>query len=104
MQQYNNQMLNTISEFVYLPRLTFQFGCHRFRYLNILTDFVDAEVFLIDGDSLLLELLGERSLDWSNGGQFLHLTYLFERFLQYFADKGQKISRVDLFFGCGTAF
>lgn len=43
---------------------------------------------MIDGDSLLLELLGEESLDWSHGGQFLHLTYLMERFLQYFTDKG----------------
>ena len=59
------------------------------RHLNILTDFVDAEIFLIDGDSLLLELLGEKTLDWSNGGQFLHLTYLLERFLQYFTDKGK---------------
>lgn len=58
------------------------------RHINILTDFVDAEIFLIDGDSLLLELLGEESLDWSHGGQFLHLTYLLERFLQYFTDKG----------------
>ncbi|XP_068713426.1 probable ATP-dependent RNA helicase DDX60 isoform X5 [Montipora foliosa] len=57
-------------------------------YINILTDFVDAEIFMIDGDSLLFELLGEASLDWSNGGQFLHLTYLLERFLQYFTDKG----------------
>lgn len=53
-----------------------------------MTDFVDAEIFLIDGDSLLLDLLGERSLDWRNGGQFLHLTYLVERFLQHFTDKG----------------
>ena len=53
-----------------------------------MTDFVDAEIFLIDGDSLLLELLGERSLDWNHGGQFLHLSYLLERFLQYFTDKG----------------
>ncbi|XP_068713439.1 probable ATP-dependent RNA helicase DDX60 isoform X2 [Montipora foliosa] len=57
-------------------------------HINILTDFVDAEIFMIDGDSLLFELLGERILDWSNGGQFLHLTYLLERFLQYFTDKG----------------
>lgn len=57
-------------------------------YINILTDFVDAEIFLIDGDSLLLELLGEQTLDWSNGGQFLHLTYLLERFLQHFTNKG----------------
>lgn len=56
--------------------------------MNILTDFADAEIFMIDGDSLLLELLVEQSLDWSNGGQFLHLTYLLERFLQYFTDKG----------------
>ncbi|KAK2572326.1 putative ATP-dependent RNA helicase DDX60 [Acropora cervicornis] len=58
------------------------------RRLNILTDFVDAEIFIIDGDSLLFELLGEESLDWSHGGQFLHLIYLLERFLQHFTDKG----------------
>ncbi|PFX17719.1 putative ATP-dependent RNA helicase DDX60 [Stylophora pistillata] len=63
---------------------------HRVRpqYINILTDFVDAEIFLIDGDSLLLELLCENSLDWQHGGEFLHLTYLVERFLKFFTDKG----------------
>ena len=59
-----------------------------YRHLNILTDFVDAEIFMIDGDSLLFEILGEESLDWSHGGQYLHLTYLLERFLQYFREKG----------------
>ena len=59
-----------------------------FRKVNIMTDFVDAEIFLIDGDSLLLDLLGDWSLDWRNGGQFLHLIYLVEQFLQYFTDKG----------------
>ncbi|CAH3109024.1 unnamed protein product [Pocillopora meandrina] len=58
------------------------------RFVNILTDFADAEIFLIDGDSLLLEIIGEKSLDWNNGGQFLHLTYLTERFLQKFTEKG----------------
>ena len=58
------------------------------RFVNILTDFADAEIFLIDGDSLLLEIVGEKSLDWNNGGQFLHLTYLTERFLQKFTEKG----------------
>ena len=58
------------------------------RFVNILTDFSDAKIFLIDGDSLLLEILGEESLDWSNGGQFLHLAYLTERFLQTFTEKG----------------
>ena len=53
-----------------------------------MTDFVDAEIFLIDGDSLLLDILGDWSLDWRNGGQFLHLIYLVEQFLQYFTDKG----------------
>ena len=58
------------------------------RSINILTDFADAEIFLIDGDSLLLEVLSEKSLDWSSGGQFLHLIYLAERFLQNFTEKG----------------
>ncbi|KAM7443056.1 putative ATP-dependent RNA helicase ddx60 [Porites harrisoni] len=77
-----------ISKFVY--SINERFYGHRVAPLrvNIMTDFVDAEIFLIDGDSLLLDLFGERRLDWSNGGQFLHLTYLVERFLQYFTDKG----------------
>ncbi|PFX17720.1 putative ATP-dependent RNA helicase DDX60 [Stylophora pistillata] len=58
------------------------------KFVNVLTDFADAEIFLIDGDSLLLEILGEKSLDWNSGGQFLHLTYLTERFLQTFTEKG----------------
>ncbi|KAJ7386933.1 hypothetical protein OS493_003891 [Desmophyllum pertusum] len=65
--------MSYVSENFYRKKVTPQ-------HINILTDFVDAEIFLIDGDSLLLELLGEKSLDWSHGGQFLHLTYLLERF------------------------
>lgn len=31
-------------------------------------DFVDVEIFMIDGDFLFFEFFGEVSLDWSNGG------------------------------------
>lgn len=70
---------------LFLPMESIMVSC---RFSNILTDFVDAEVFFIDGDSLLLEVLAESTLDWTHDGQFLHLTFLFERFLQYFTEKG----------------
>ena len=54
-----------------------------------MSDFRDAEIFLIDGDSLLFELVcEEQTLSWSGGGQYLHLAYIIERFLQLFIHKG----------------
>ena len=56
--------------------------------LNLMNEFADAEMFLIDGDSLFVELLLNKNLDWHYGGQFLHLIYLCERYLHLFERKG----------------
>ena len=54
-----------------------------------MSDFRDADIFLIDGDSLLFELVDqEHTLSWSGGGQYLHLAYIVERFMQLFIQKG----------------
>ncbi|XP_019643772.1 PREDICTED: probable ATP-dependent RNA helicase DDX60 isoform X1 [Branchiostoma belcheri] len=58
------------------------------QWVSLLHDFVDSELFIIDGDSLLLELLSEVNLDWSHGGQYLHLIFLVERFLHTFHQLG----------------
>ena len=55
--------------------------------LNLMNEFADAEMFLIDGDSLLMELTLDKNLDWIYSGQFLHLVYLFERYLHLFVRK-----------------
>ena len=45
-------------------------------------------IFFVDGDSLLLNLMGDVNYDTNNGGQLLHLIYLCERHLQLFSRKG----------------
>ncbi|XP_035676190.1 probable ATP-dependent RNA helicase DDX60 [Branchiostoma floridae] len=58
------------------------------QWVSLLHDFVDSELFIIDGDSLLLELLSEVNLDWVSGGQYLHFIFLLERFLHTFQQLG----------------
>lgn len=50
--------------------------------MDLVGDFVGREVFIIDGDSLLLECFSNGKLDFYPGFQVLHATYLVERFLQ----------------------
>ncbi|XP_049843647.1 probable ATP-dependent RNA helicase DDX60 isoform X1 [Schistocerca gregaria] len=45
----------------------------------------DRRSFLVDGDSLLLNAVGQSGLDSAGGGQMLHCVYLCERLLQIFA-------------------
>lgn len=51
-------------------------------YNNLLDDLGAIDVFVIDGDSLLLECLSSPRVDLWHGGQPLHLFYLIEDFLQ----------------------
>lgn len=52
------------------------------RVVDLVGDFVGREIFIIDGDSLLLECFSNKKLDFYPGFQVLHATYLVERFLQ----------------------
>uniref|UniRef100_A0A6I8NBQ7 DExD/H-box helicase 60 n=1 Tax=Ornithorhynchus anatinus TaxID=9258 RepID=A0A6I8NBQ7_ORNAN len=56
-------------------------------YISLLKDFVDSEFFLIDGDSLFLTGLFNKTF---KSGQHLHFFYLIERFLDDFSQKGVK--------------
>ncbi|OKL57447.1 hypothetical protein UA08_07159 [Talaromyces atroroseus] len=52
------------------------------RTVDLVGDFLGSELFIIDGDSLLLECFSNEKLDFSPGFQLLHATYLVEKFLQ----------------------
>jgi hypothetical protein len=57
-------------------------------FQDITNMFSNGAVFFIDGDSLLLNLMGNANYDTNNDGQLLHLIYLCERHLQLFSRKG----------------
>jgi hypothetical protein len=59
------------------------------QWMDLVHDVGATELFFIDGDGLLLDLLGSGDLnvDWSHGGQYLHLFYMFERRLQQFLQR-----------------
>lgn len=50
-------------------------------YSNLLDDLGATDTFVIDGDALMLELLGGERMDWRSGGQFLALRAELERFV-----------------------
>lgn len=56
--------------------------------LDIFSDFGAKNVFLIDFDALLTELLSDKNLNWSQGGQTLHAVYLFESTLNSLLSRG----------------
>ncbi|CAG0903899.1 unnamed protein product, partial [Darwinula stevensoni] len=55
---------------------------------NIADEFSVSNTFLLDGDSLLLFILFNSSVDVSYGGQYLHLVYAVERFLGMLYERG----------------
>ncbi|KAL2701010.1 hypothetical protein AAEP93_007829 [Penicillium crustosum] len=52
------------------------------RVVDLVGDFVGDELFIIEGDSLLLECFSNEKLDFNPGFQVLHATYLVEKLLQ----------------------
>lgn len=52
------------------------------RTVDLISDYAGRELFLIHGESLLLECLSDETLDFSPGFQLLHATYLVEKFLE----------------------
>lgn len=51
------------------------------RTLDLVGDYAGDELFLIEGDSLLLHCFSDKNLDFSHGLQLLHSTYLVETLL-----------------------
>ncbi|KAL4883392.1 DEAD/DEAH box helicase [Aspergillus karnatakaensis] len=55
-------------------------GLHS-RTLDLVGDYAGDDLFLLDGDSLLLQCFSDPSLDFTHGLQLLHATFLVEKFL-----------------------
>ncbi|KAL4949190.1 hypothetical protein BDW69DRAFT_174923 [Aspergillus filifer] len=51
------------------------------RTLDLVGDYAGDELFIIEGDSLLLQSFSDKSLDFGNGLQLQHATYLVEKFI-----------------------
>lgn len=47
-------------------------------YSNLLDGLGATDSFVLDGNAVLLELLGDARMDWAHGGQFLQLRWLLE--------------------------
>jgi len=62
------------------------------------------QIFLIDGDSLLHEILMDPLIDWEHGGQFLHVLYALERYVQRFQEGGRVFRFVFFHAFGGVAF
>jgi hypothetical protein len=58
------------------------------QFITVLSDFGETEKFVIEGDSLLLHAFSDPALSWSHGGQFLHLTFIVETFLNELVERG----------------
>ena len=56
-----------------------------FTNIDVTKEISDACLFLIDGTSLILECFQNNNIDWSFGGQYLHLVYIFERYIEMFS-------------------
>ncbi|KAL9102665.1 MAG: hypothetical protein Q9163_002219 [Psora crenata] len=57
---------------------------HKFskRRVDLVGDYAGNELFLIEGDSLLLRCMSEAELDYDGGFQLLHAVYAVEKFIQ----------------------
>ena len=58
----------------------------KFALQDVNKEISDANSFLVDGFSLVIQCLKDASLDWTCGGQSLHFIYLLERYLQILFD------------------
>ncbi|KFQ27307.1 putative ATP-dependent RNA helicase DDX60, partial [Mesitornis unicolor] len=75
--------IRKLLEFLEKLRLHIWASLSRAQYVSLLKDFVESEFFVIDGDSLLLMFLDEKT-------QYLNFFYQIECFLQDFTEKGAK--------------
>ena len=57
------------------------------RRVDLIGDYAGNELFLIEGDSLLLQCFSEPQLDYDHGFQMLHASYLVENFLRHLKDR-----------------
>ncbi len=60
-----------------------QYGALLSRRVDLVGDYAGNELFLMDGDSLLLRCFSDKRLDFDNGFQLLHAVYNVEQFLSH---------------------
>jgi hypothetical protein len=60
------------------------------------------QIFLIDGDSLLHQIISDPLIDWKHGGQFLHIIFALEQYVRRFQEGG-RIFRFVFFHAFGAA-
>lgn len=89
----DNEIITRLLTFLDLVYFTCNicFNYFHFSYSSIFNDFVESEFFLIDGDSLLVTSICEKSL---KQGQELHFFYLVERYLLDLLSKGGQFAIV----------
>jgi hypothetical protein len=58
------------------------------RRVDLVGDYAGNELFLVEGDSLLLHAFSDTNLDFDNGLQLLHATYNVENFLKKLVVRG----------------
>jgi hypothetical protein len=83
----NNRERQTLETKLILLKIVID-RLQEFSYQDITSMFSNGAIFFVDGDSMLLHLMGDANYDANNGGQLLHLIYLCERHLQLFSRKG----------------
>ncbi|MFH4984136.1 hypothetical protein AB6A40_010845 [Gnathostoma spinigerum] len=64
------------------------------RYVNIMGEFADVEIFLISLDGLLLELTAQQYLNWNLSGQTIVIANQVDRFLNEFSTIGGKFKLI----------
>lgn len=72
-------------------------------YSDLLDDLHVTDSIVIDGDSLLLELMADSCIDWCSGGQFLHLRWLLESLFSSIAKANQAQLPLYIVFFDGSA-
>ena len=55
------------------------------RKIDMTKEISDANSFFIEGYSLVAQCFQGHFVDWSSGGQYLHLVYLFEKYIEMFS-------------------
>lgn len=78
----NWQVIRRRYSFMILLTLRYRYASLQTRTVDLVGDYAGDELFLIEGDSLLLHAFSDKSLDFNPGFQLLHATYIIENFLR----------------------
>ena len=69
------------ASFCYARLINFELKCIK---IDMSKEISDASSFFIEGFSLINECFHQQRVDWTAGGQYLHLIYIFEKYIEMF--------------------